>query len=455
MASVVYSKSLFGAMIFMVAIVGASSIYANLSFAVTDELAYKYFPPFRKYINANRVQHLGSEYYNIATSIVAGEGFANPFLNSQTGPTAWMPPVLPCILAALLWLFNGNRAAVAAVVVILQVCVLIGTGMLILILVRQTTTRIWALAAASLFVVWLLADFRQWFQLTHDGWIILLAIDLLTVGVCWYRPLNAWKHAAVWGLFGGLFAMINPILGVCWVIFSMALMVKERERARFCVALVFATLALAPWTVRNYLIFGRLIPVKSNLAYELYQSQCVQKDGLLQDWVGHPQDGGGPEGSEYRAVGEMPYLDRKRELFLQAVWADPKGFADRVAFRLLGATLWYVPFNRNEEARRPWVVWPYRLIYPLPLLSVIVLVVAAQFRPLHWAQWAVMGIYLLYLMPYVAVSFYERYATPLVGVKCLLVLWAADQLLSILFGARKQPEHTLKSAAQERPSHSI
>jgi hypothetical protein len=42
-----------------------------------------------------------------------------------------------------------------------------------------------------------------------------------------------------------------------------------------------------------------------------------------------------------------------------------------------------------------------------------------------------MGIYVFYLLPYVGISYYDRYAMPLLGVKVLLVIWAAERLLSL------------------------
>ena len=53
-------------------------------------------------------------------------------------------------------------------------------------------------------------------------------------------------------------------------------------------------------------------------------------------------------------------------------------------------------------------------------------------KQLHWAQWAVIGIYLVYLSPYIAVSYYDRYAAPLLAVKVLLVLWVIDHVLALL-----------------------
>src|SRR5712691_4161088 len=112
------------------------SVYANLSFAVSDPADFRYFPPFQPSFNANMNRNLGSEYINIARAVAAGEGFANPFVE-RTGPTAWMPPILPYLLAGLLWACDGERDCVMAIVLVVQTCVLIGTGLLVLELARR------------------------------------------------------------------------------------------------------------------------------------------------------------------------------------------------------------------------------------------------------------------------------------------------------------------------------
>src|SRR5262245_20245919 len=122
----------FLAVFLLIVVVYGCAIYANLSFAVTNQVNYQYFPPFRKYVNQNMNKHLGAEYINIAQAMVNGEGFSNPF-QAKTGPTAWMPPVLPTILAGLLWITDNDRDAVMAIVVFLQVNVLIATGVLVLL----------------------------------------------------------------------------------------------------------------------------------------------------------------------------------------------------------------------------------------------------------------------------------------------------------------------------------
>ena len=116
-------------------------------------------------------------------------------------------------------------------------------------------------------------------------------------------------------------------------------------------------------------------------------------------------------------------MDRKRQQFWDAVRGDPWDFADRVAERLLAATLAYVPLDRVGEASRPWSLWLKRLTHPLPFLSLLVLVFA-RWQRVSPVQWITIGVYIAYLLPYVVVSYYERYAVPLLGVKALLVTWA-------------------------------
>jgi hypothetical protein len=172
----------------------------------------------------------------------------------------------------------------------------------------------------------------------------------------------------------------------------------------------------------------------------------------------HPYGSGRRERQEYQALGETAYLDRKREQFWQAVKANPKDFLDRVAYRLLGATVWYVPFHRDQEKQLPWVFWASRVTHPLPFVALLVLLGTAVWKPLHWTQGTVIGVYAFYLLPYIGISYYERYGMPLLGVKVLLVLWAAERLLSLL-PWKRQPSGSqsvsLPSTATSRRSGAI
>jgi hypothetical protein len=422
-----------GAAVFLTVAIFTCSIYANLSFAVRDRADLRFFPPFQPYVDANTSDHLGGEALNIARSLHSGNGFADPFTR-HTGPTAWMPPVLPGILAGLLWLTGGSRDAVMGIVVFLQVFVLIGTGVLVLALARRTS-HIPAAVVALIYFGALLCNFRFWFQTTRDCWLVLLALDLVVAGLCWMKPLGSWGRALAWGLLGGAVAQVNPIVGFTWAVMTLLTAMAQHQWSRLGIAALAAVLAITPWMVRNYIVFSRWIPIKSNLAYELYQAQVLEPDGLMQSATIalHPHSHNSLEAEVYDELSETRYLDLKRHQFLQAVRDNPGEFLARLGQRFRGATLWYVPFDRvNEPHQQGWTIWISRAVHPLAFVALVILVMSSSGKPLLGVQWSVIGVYVFFLLPYVGVSYMERYAVPLVGVKVLLVVWAADRLAAAL-----------------------
>jgi hypothetical protein len=254
-------------------------------------------------------------------------------------------------------------------------------------------------------------------------------VDLLIAGLVWARPLaSTGRRAAAWGVFGGLCALASPVVGFAWAV--LALLAGARSggrggRGRLALAALLAMLTISPWVVRNYLVFGRLIPVKSNLAFELYQSQCLRPDGLLHGGVfgSHPFVSNNKERRHYARLGEMAYLDEKMMLFRKSVAADPAGLARRIGNRFLAATVLYTPYDRTEERRRPWFYRVNRWLYPLAFAC---LVFTMFVSPRHSvagdrALWIVSAVYLAYLLPYAAISFYDRYKLPLLGVDATLI----------------------------------
>jgi hypothetical protein len=64
-----------------------------------------------------------------------------------------MAPALPTVLAALLWVCEGDRTAVLVIVLILKAGVLVGTGLLVLRLIRETTSRVGIGVATLIYVL--------------------------------------------------------------------------------------------------------------------------------------------------------------------------------------------------------------------------------------------------------------------------------------------------------------
>ena len=237
----------------------ACTVWSQAAYVIVDPAKFVYFPPFEAGRNANATDHLGGEHFNIARSLARGQGFSSPF-HESTGPTAWMPPLLPSVYAALP---SGKDAVVVAV--LMQVAALADRR-------RPTSERRrppggWI--AALLFLLGMIWDFHAWFQFTHDYGLILLVVDMLVVGMIFGHRSTNYKSAAAWGFAGGVCALVSPIVGLVWLALSSIASLRPRSVAAFSVAVLVAAAMLVPWTVRNYFAFGRFIPIKSNASYEL------------------------------------------------------------------------------------------------------------------------------------------------------------------------------------------
>src|SRR5205807_1139324 len=154
-----------------------------------------------------------------------------------------------------------------------------------------------------------------------------------------------------------------------------------------------------------------------------YQSQCLQPGGVLHDpiWATHPNFGNNPELREYVRLGEPAFMDRKWDQFAAAVRADPGDFLTRVGNRFVEALLVYVPFNTDDERRRPEATFYARLVYPLPFVCLVGLAAVAPWHRPRREQWVVIAVYLAYLLPYVAISYYDRYKVPVIGMEAVLL----------------------------------
>ena len=401
----------------------AISSYASLPHIVGSRALLAFVPPFREGWDANMIDHLGGEYLHIARSLAAGDEFGSPF-GEQTGPTAWMPPVYPLLLAGLLWAFDDTDA-VAMCVVMLQNLSLIFTGLVVLDAARRTTDRPRGpTIALAIYVGLMLYHFHSCFQFTHDSWLVMLCLSLL-FHFAGKRPGRqpSPSSALLWGAGGGVAALISPILGLVWAAITA---IPARRVRPLAWSLLAAAVVAAPWMARNYWVFHRFIPVKSNLYYELYQSSCLEPSGVLRlaTFGEHPYNTEGPEHAAYEARGEIAYLDDYRQRFLAYLGEEPLDYAAKVGNRLLAATVVYFPFDGNESGFSLWLSYA---LHPLPFYGLVAMVLVEGGRLSPRKKLAIL-MYCTYLLPYVLISYYERYAMPLLGLQALFCSWGLDAI---------------------------
>src|SRR6266478_1745202 len=87
--------------------------------ALVLRLLFLWTPPSRMRIGSIDGLGLGYEAGRIAQSIVSGRGYSSPF-QSESGPTAWVPPALPFLLAADFKLFGMHSHAALVFILVLN-----------------------------------------------------------------------------------------------------------------------------------------------------------------------------------------------------------------------------------------------------------------------------------------------------------------------------------------------
>jgi hypothetical protein len=252
---------------------------------------------------------------NIAGALAQGRGFSDVF-RSGTGATAWLAPVYPVFLAAIFRLFGiFTVQAFWAACALNMVC---STAACVPIF--YAGKRIGGVGLAS-GAAWLWAVFPTAVMMPFEWiWDTSLAA-FLAATILWatleVRESKRWSDWGAYGILWGFALMTNPALGallpflVGWAGYR-----SEGDRGlrwkRATVAAGAAILCCVPWTVRNYVQFHRLIPLRSNLPFELW----LGNNDIFDE---HAHGGRRvitrtEEARTYTQMGETAYLEMKWRL---------------------------------------------------------------------------------------------------------------------------------------------
>lgn len=407
-------------------IVIASSIYGALPYAVPKWCAPQWFPPFGSSFSAEQGT-LGGEYFNIAEALSRGRGYSDPFF-AESGPTAWMPPLLPTIDAAILTITGRNKEALVWLSIVAQVLVLIWVTNDV---IDWATPLLFGFVPVLCIAIVLAGNFYHLFQITHDGWLLLLLAHGCVRMLIQPMSLSTTGGAIRWGVWGGACSLASPALTLAWLV-SCWNARRELKLPGIFAAVGIALAIQAPWLLRNAVVFGRFVPVKSNGWFELEQS-LRDPDGVLDltTMVNHPIASQKVK-RHYIELGEMAFIDERKA----AIWQrEPnellRHWLRQVANRVMAAFLWKMPINERFSA--PWYLTWSRVVFAVPCLLVC-LALTLGWRPSPERR-NVAWFAIAYLTPYLAISFYDRYLIPIAGVTMLMSSEAAIHLIKRLWAA--------------------
>jgi hypothetical protein len=272
---------------------------------------------------------------HIARALVTGYGYADPFYLTHTGPTAWLPPGYPLVIAGVFRLFGLYSNASALVILLLQCLAQAAVALWVWELgVRTFSPRV-AIVAAWLWAIW--PDSMQyaflWIWETAFSTFFFAAALVLTVrlGGLGPRPGNP---KVLWPLFGlawGLVSLFNPTLLIVlpvaglWILLSRTSSQSMRNRTYGAlVSAIFFLALFMPWTIRNYRIFHAFIPSRSNFGTELCLGNCYGVNGVYGD-VNHPNMDA-EETVRFHRIGELEYNRQQMSEALAHIRSSPSTF---------------------------------------------------------------------------------------------------------------------------------
>jgi hypothetical protein len=265
-----------------------------------------------------------NEAAHIAWAVSTGHGFSSPWPDTPFLPTAQQPPLYPLLLAGIfklcgvysyrsLWIaivLNASFAALTAVAIL-------GIG-----------KRVFC-PAVGVLAAWTWSCLLLEAAASDRLWESSLSALLLITAVALLPKLKSSSHLPGWLLFGvlaGLAALNNTSLIAVFPFFWVWLWYAHRRRGEsanraLLSSIAVCVLVLVPWTIRNYAVFHQFIPIRDNVGLEL--------------WVGnrHDTDFSIENVAEFNRLGEVRFMQTKRDLALQSIRAHPGQFVRAMAWR--------------------------------------------------------------------------------------------------------------------------
>jgi 4-amino-4-deoxy-L-arabinose transferase-like glycosyltransferase len=374
------------------------------------------------------------EVSSIAAHMARGQGFSSPFLY-DTGPTAWIAPVYPFLVAGIFKIFGVYTNRSALVVIGLQCLMGAANAIAIDALGRRTLGREIGLWAAW---IWALSPF---FFRWPVAWIWDFAASALLLTTILVITLDAAESGTrkQWLLVGGLWgiaALTNPaLLSVLPITLAYAAFRNYRSgigpARNLSYSLLLVMLIISPWLIRNRIVFGQPVFLRSNFWFEFHLGNYHYSRGM--GYLGfHP--GANPrELRKYVSLGEPGYVQGSKQEAYKFIHQYPWEFLEDVRNR----TVWFWDGTPMlYEADRWWRPWKF---WPLSATAWLGMIFLLTRRPPGWELYATTMF--VYPLPYYFVFAAPKYRHAIEPIILLLTVYLASTLWSEIRLLRAKP-HT-------------
>jgi len=357
----------------------------------------------------------GFETGRIAQAIASGQGFSSP-MPLPTGPTAWMAPVYPYVVAAIFKVCGIYSKSSALVVLALQDFFSALTCLVIFLIGQESfgfpvglkAAWIWAFFPYAIYVP------NHWVWETSLTTLLLAFLFLMTLHLATSVRARDWL---IYGSLWGAAALTSPV--VLFVLPPFLVWLWRRPRAqqlllgrRMASSVGVLCLVVAPWFVRNYVTFGRVIPFRSNFG-------AVLRMGNSEDLSSPRNDALNPSENEveltdFRRLGELAYVAEKKQQAGEFIRSHPSTFAWVSIGRIVETWTGIWPPAPSYLFRSGWPA--FKLLNVLFCLSFSILALAGlrrSFRIKNPAAWLYLILLAFFPLIYYVTSSHIRFRHPI------------------------------------------
>lgn len=309
------------------------------------------------------------EYEFQARSLLAGDGYQ--LVHLRTPHRAFGFPVFGFLCAGLYWTFGPRPLPVLLVqiglsslipVVIARVAGAIGLG-------RRTAALAGAIAVVHPALV--VYAVRKLHPLSMDALLISLSL-LLIIRL---PGAGSWTHVGT-GAMVGLTALTRPTMGLfvlpaaAWAVWAAAKGTRTRALAGAALLAVGAVAVVSPWTVRNFLVLGRFVPITTSSAEVFWIGNNPVATGSTYLLNGRAVFSGAPEAfqREILARDELRQVDLFRETARDFVREHPAAFVQRLVGKWW--SFWWFPAGAGTGYPHWWLL-AYKSLYGVASIGVL------------------------------------------------------------------------------------
>lgn len=302
---------------------------------------------------------------SVALALSHGEGFSSPFRNN-TGPTAWLVPVYPLLLSVIFRMFGPMNLHSFAAIVSLNIVFSTLASIPIFYIGQRLGGRAVASLAAWLWVLLpgaIMIPF-EWVWDTSLSALLVAFLLYFTLYLSDLHKLRDWlAYGASWGFSlltnASIGALLLPWLG--WAAYRQSKLTTALEAPGTSnpsrspgptnahplrnsstwrgplLSLALVALCCLPWTVRNYVQFHKLIPLRSNFPFEFWSGN----NSIFDPHGGSPMARitQAAEVRQYKQLGETAYMADKWRRAKEFVRTHPRLEVQLTRDRLI--TTWF------------------------------------------------------------------------------------------------------------------